>query len=133
MSTPQMVTLGKELFKLKAKKKKLEEDVKVLNAKITEIEAVKLPKLMEDAEVPSFKITGGGTIYLQDQLYVNVLAEDRPKLYEELRATGNGDMIQDWVFPNTLKAFCKEQLGAAKALPTVVKATFIPTAMTRSK
>ena len=129
----KLIALGKELFAKKAKRAKLEDEIKKLNLEIGEIETKTLAKLMEDGEIEKFTVKGRGTVYLSNELYVNVLADDRSKLYDELRAGGNEAMIVDWVFPQTLKAFCKEQLTLGRALPEAVKATYIPTAKTRSK
>lgn len=130
-STNKMVPLGKRLFDLKDRKAALENDLKKVDAEITHITTVELSKIMGDGEIEKFEVKGRGTIYLQDELFVNVLAKDRPALYEALRSSGNADIVKDWVMPGTLKAFCKEQLQGGKPLPAVVKATWVPTARTR--
>lgn len=123
---------GKDLFKLKRQKDKLEEQLKATNLAITQLATGDLAKLMEDSEVDSIKIKGMGTVYLATELYASVNKDDRPKLYAWLRDKGHGDLIQDYVFPQTLTAFAKEQLEKGQALPDVIKATPIPTAKTRS-
>lgn len=131
MDPKSMQELGKKLFFLKGKKDKLEDDLKKVNADITELATVQLAKVMEDGEIEKFTVKGRGTVYLKPELYVNVLADDRTKLYAWLRANGHKDLVKDWVAPQTLKAFCNEQIEEGKPLPDVVKATFIPTAKTR--
>lgn len=131
-----MTELGKHLASLKQRKKELEDDVSKVNAEITRIETVDLPKLMEDNEIDKFSISGVGTVYLSTETYVSVLKDDRPALYEWLREQGHGPLVVDWVFPNTLTAFVKEQNQAAieeggHELPSFVKVTLMPTARIR--
>ena len=135
MANDKMIECGKKLFALKKKKSQIEESLKKVNVEITELATVTLAKLMEDGEVEKFTIAGksGGTIFLGQELYASVLADDRPKLYDWMRNNGCGDLVKDWVFPQTLTAFCKERLGDGKPVPEMVKTTFIPTAKTRSK
>jgi hypothetical protein len=128
----QIIAKGKELFALKAKKAKLEEELKKLNIDIERVAVQELGKLMTDAEVEKVSIKGKGTVYLSDELYASVLKDDRPAMYEWLRKNKCGDIIVDYVFPQTLTAFAKERLQAGKPLPDQLKATYIPTAKTRS-
>lgn len=126
-----ILTLGKELFKAKAEKEKLEEALSAINERIKQLATVDLAKLMEDAGVEKQTIKGLGTIYLGSDFYASVLKEDRPKLYDWMREHGHGDIVQDYVFPQTLTAFMREQLGANNPVPEFVKATHIPVAKTR--
>lgn len=128
----QMQRLGKELFAKKAKKARLEEDLKALNKEIVQIETVDLAKIMQDGEIEKFTIKGKGTVYMADELYTSVLKDDRPKLYAALRASGDEAMITDWVFPQTLNAYIKDRLKNGKSIPDVVKSTWVPTAKTRA-
>jgi hypothetical protein len=128
----QMIEDGKKLFALKNKKTKLSETLTELNKQIVEMET-KLAEKMQDAECDKFNVKGQGTIYVQQKLYTNVLAENRDKLYAWLRANGCGDLVKDWVFPNTLTSLCKERIEAGKPMPdeNIMTATFIPIAATR--
>lgn len=142
-STPKpLAEAAKKLRKLKDDKKKTEDRLTAINKQIVELEQITMPKLMEDNEIDTFKVSGVGTIYLSTEVYASVLKDDRPKLYEWLRENGHGGMITDWVFPNTFTAFVKSQLvdqaenGVTKgnSLPDFVKATKVPTAnLRRSK
>ncbi len=134
MANPQeqIIAKGKELFALKAKKKKIEDALTEINKDITRVSVEELGKLMTDAEVEKITIKGKGTLYLADELYASVLKDDRPALYDWMRKNKHGALIQDYIFPQTLTAFAKEQLGAGKPLPDVLKATYIPTAKTRA-
>ena len=131
-----MTELGKKLAKLKARKKTLEADVTKINIEITKVENVDLPKLMEDTEIDKFSIKGVGTISLGSETYVSVLKDNRPALFKWLREQGHGPLVVDWVFPNTLQAFVKEQLEAASLeggheLPEYIKVTLMPIARIR--
>ena len=134
MANPQekIIEKGKELFALKARKKKLEEQLTNLNKDITRVAVDELGKLMTDAEVEKIPIKGKGTLYLSPELFASVLKDDRPALYEWMRKNKCGDLIQDYVFPQTLTAFAKERLAAGQPLPEVLKASYIPTAKTRA-
>ena len=133
---------GAKLRNLKDRKAIAEEALTQINKEIVEMETVTLPKLMDDNDIPSFKIKGVGTIFLSTEVYASVLKEDRPKLYDWLREHGHGAMVTDWVFPISLTAFVKKQLddqldnglNDGNVLPDFVKATKIPTAnLRRSK
>jgi hypothetical protein len=134
MANPQekIIAKGKELFALKSKKKKLEDQLTQLNKDIERVAVQELGKLMTDAEIEKITIKGKGTVYVSDELFCSVLKDDRPKLYGWLREKGHGALIQDYVFPQTLTAFAKEQLGKGEALPEILKAAYVPTAKTRS-
>jgi hypothetical protein len=134
-----MTTAAKKLRALKDEKEATEAKLKALNKDIVVLETVTLPKLMDDNEMESFKIAGVGTIYTTTETYTNVKKEDRAKLYDWLRDNGHGDMIGDWVFPNTLQAFARRQLedqanyglNDGNKLPDFIKTTLVPTANLR--
>ncbi len=127
----KIVAMGRKLFARKDNKAKLEAELTLVNDQIKELATVELAKLMEDAGVEKTTLAGLGTIYLSQDFFASVNKDDRPALYEWMRANGHGDIITDWVFPQTLTAFCKEMVGKNLPLPECVKAVFIPTAKTR--
>lgn len=127
----RIADLGKKLFDKKKLKAQLEEQVKALEAEIKKIATIDLPKLMEDSGVSKLSLDGYGTLYLSNDFYASVLKDDRPKLYEWMRANGHGDIVQDYVFPQTLTAFAKEQIERNAAMPEVLKFSHVPTAKTR--
>ncbi len=132
MTTNAMTELAKKLRELKTYKKSLDDQTTEINKEIVKLETVDLPKLMEDAEQDSFRVEGVGTVYLQTETYVSVLAGDRERLYEWLEEQGHHDLVVSYVFPQTLKAFVKEQEDANLALPDFVKTTHVPTARIRA-
>jgi hypothetical protein len=133
-----MTEKAKEFRALKDKKEKLEADLKGVNKQIVQVETIDLPKLMEDNDIEKFSIEGVGTVYVETETYVNVLKDDRDALYSWLREQGHGTLVKDWVFPQTLAAFVKEQKNLAveeggHELPEFVKVTEVPTARIRRK
>lgn len=122
-----------EFRALKDRKDAIKEEEKTINKRLKVLTETELPEHMEENEIDKVSIDGVGTIFIQQQLYANVKSDDRETLYDNLRETGNEDLIQDYVFPATLKAFCKEQLSNGKPIPEMVTAHFVPTAMLRRK
>jgi len=129
----KMTEMGQELRTLKDRKEALAEEEKAVNRRIKALTEHELPEYMEDNEIDKITIDGVGTIYIQNNVYASVLSEDREALYMYLRETGNESLVVDYVFPATLKAFCKEQLNNGQPVPAVVKAHYVPTAMLRRK
>jgi hypothetical protein len=127
----KIVAAGRQLFDAKARKDKLETELSEINLVIKELATVTLAKLMEDAGVEKTTLAGLGTIYLSNDFFASVNKDDRPALYTWMRDNGHGDIITDWVFPQTLTAFCKEMTQKNLALPDCVKSVFIPTVRTR--
>jgi len=131
MSNNKLTEFARSLSDLKARKNELEDSLKDVNEQIKTIAENELPRAMEDADIESFRVDGVGTVFLQNKIYVSVLADDREKLYDWLRENGHDDIVKDWVFPQTLTAFAKEQMTEGNPLPDFLKATFIPTAALR--
>lgn len=132
-----MTTLVKELRALKDKKDALEEELKAINKRAKQIQERELPKLMSDAELESFKVTGAGTCYVKQELFVSMLKgegvgdeEDalEPPFYDWARQHAP-DLIKPYIHPARLKSWAKECLENGVALPdNMLKATFVPTA-----
>jgi hypothetical protein len=122
--------LADQLVRLKDRKDSIEEELKKVNAAITTLATIEIPKLMEDMGEEGFKCSAG-TVFLQNKLYTSVLAEQRDALYKWLKKNKLKALIKEHVFPQTLTAFAKERLEKGLALPEQIKATFIPTASIR--
>ncbi len=129
MST--LTNLAKELSELKLQKKDLEARVKTVNKQIIAVAVGKMPELMRELEIPKFVVEDVGTFYLQNQLEVSVLAEDRDEVYAWCRENGHDALIVNYIWPRTLNAWAKDQLTEGQPLPDKMKATFIPTTMLR--
>lgn len=129
----RLAELITEFRNLKDTKEALEDQIKEINKAIKVLAEKLIPEYMEENDIDKTTIAGVGTVHIQQQLYTNVKADDREELYTWLRESGNEDMIKDWVFPQSLKAFCKEQLENGKPIPEMVTAHFVPTAILRRK
>lgn len=129
MST--LTDLAKELADLKSQKTDAEALVKSLNKQIIAVSVGKMPELMAELEIPKFVVEDIGTFYIQQKLEVSVLADDREEVYQWCRDNGHEALIVNYIWPNTLKAWAKDQLTECQPLPDKMKATFIPTTMLR--
>lgn len=134
MPTPQqkMTLLGKKLFELKRERDKAKAMEAKINAEIERISTGPLIELMADADVEKFTIKGFGVIYTHDEFYCTVKKAYRQELHEWLRATGNEELITDYVQPSTLKAFIKDRMarGSTADIPEYIEARHVPTAAT---
>lgn len=129
----KIAELASELRELKSKKEVAEEDLKKINKRIEELQRWKLPELLDLAGLKSTRVDGVGTVYLQGDVDVGLLAEDRERFYEWLSENGNGDLIKEYVHPGTLKSFVKEQFENGLPLPEYVKANpFLKATLRRS-
>lgn len=131
MSENQLTLWARKLRELKDKKAIVEDDLEILNREIEELEKRTLPTYMTDNDIDKISIDGVGTVYLNRDVFVHVRAEDKDKLFEWLRADGNGDIIKEQVAPQTLKALAKARLTEGKALPDFIQAAFVETARIR--
>ena len=125
--------MAHELRSLVDRKEALAEEEKEINKRLKVLKEIELPEYMDENDLEKVTVEGVGTIYIQVQVYANVKKEDNPAFYAWLRETGNEDLITEYVFPATVKAFCKEQLENGKPVPDMVSAHKVPTAMLRRK
>jgi hypothetical protein len=123
--------MAHELYDLRETKAGLEEQVKEINKRLKALTEKEIPEEMDNRELTKFSVAGLGTIYTQAEVYANVKADDRPALYEWLREGGHGELVKDWVFPQSLKAFVKERLENGETFPEFIGATVIETARLR--
>ena len=129
----QLTTLATELRSLVDE---IEEKEGVVSALKTRRDAIKnkdLPEAMETAEIDKFTVDGVGTVFLQTKLYADIAAAERESAYAWLRDNGHGELIKEYVWPQTLNAFCKEQLEKGSELPEFIKASFAQQAQLRRK
>ena len=97
---------------------------KALKARRDGIKNRELPEAMDNAEIDKFSVEGVGTIYLKQMVFSNVRKDDREKFYAWLRENGHEDLVVEYVWPNTQKAFVKEALEDGRELPDFLNATF---------
>ena len=75
-----------------------------------------LPDAMDDEGIEKISYAGIGTVYTQAD--INVSVKDKVSLYRWLEDEGFGDLITDYVFPQTIKAFVKEQIKKGTVMPS---------------
>jgi len=105
----EMFKMADKLKGLDNVKKGLAEDTKAVNKQIEQV-IEGLSKAMIDEEVDNFN-REGITFYLTTNFQASVKAEDKETLYKSLKDYGFGNLIQENVNAQTLKAFVKEQKG----------------------
>lgn len=125
--------VARELADLRQRKEAISEEETNINKRIQHLQTQVLPPMFEALgdKVKSFRIEGLGTLSKSNEAFVFVAADNREKLYADLRASGNGDLITEAVHPGTLRSFVLEQLEQGNALPDVVKVTYQPTVKLR--
>lgn len=121
----------KELRRLKDRKEDLADQTTEVNKAITHIEQQVLPSMMESAGISNFKVPGIGSVSIRNETFVYVAADDRPRLHEELRASGNGSLVTETVNHQTLQSWVKEQLEAGNEVPDAIKLTYAKIAKLR--
>ncbi len=121
----------KELHALKKRKDELEETLKAVDADITWLATIEIPKLFEDGEIEKLTVAGVGTCSVSPKVYAYVLKENEAIFHKWLKKNRHGALIKPYVFPGTLKAFAKEQLEQNRPLPEIIKVTLVPTATIR--
>lgn len=98
--------MADRLQELRDEKEQLELSLKETNALIESVEQ-DLVAAMLTAELDSFK-RNGHTYSLKVDTYASAKADKKPELFEALRANNVGDLVQEQVNANSLRAFVKE-------------------------
>lgn len=104
-----MFKLADLLKELKDEKKRMDTELKDVNASIEETEN-KLSEMMIDTETQSFN-RSGTLFYLNTRLYASAPAEKKQDLFETLKKYGFGSLVVETVNANSLAAFVKEQIA----------------------
>lgn len=128
-----LVALAQQLRDMKDHKEALEAELKQLDADLKKLTTETIPQMMDDMSIEKMTVDGAGTLYQQVEIYAHVKKEDEPAFHAWLRDQGQEDLIRPYVFPQTLKAFAKEQIEAGVELPEWFKAIKVPTARLRRK
>lgn len=102
-------TLAAEMKLLKEQIDALESQRESLQARYDRIRKQLLPDALATAGLTSFKLTGGGQVYLKTAVYVNVPAKRQANFIQWLKLTGNSSLITESVHPKTLAAWYNEQ------------------------
>ena len=98
--------LADTLQELRDAKEHLEASLKETNALIEDIEQ-DLVQAMLTAELDSFK-RNGHTYSLKVDTFASAKAECKDQLFQALRENNAGDLVQEQVNANSLRAFVKE-------------------------
>ena len=100
------VNLIDDLQDLKNQKEELENSLKAVTAEMEEVEKQVIENFIT-AEVDSVK-RNGKTYSLRNDLYTSPIAEEKDNLFQALRNNEAGELIQETVNANSLRAFVKE-------------------------
>jgi len=111
----KVINLAMKMADLKASIDELGEKKKALQKEYDDLRFNQVPDALDEAGVNSINIKGVGTLYTADDL--NVSVPDKQATYEWLSENGFGDIIKPYIFPQTVKAFVKEQINEGNELP----------------
>lgn len=100
------LTLADRLQELRDEKEQLELRTKEVNVEIEIIEQ-QLVEAMITAELDSFK-RNGHSYSLKNETFASAKAETKEELFEALRHNDAGELVQEQVNANSLRAFVKE-------------------------
>lgn len=100
------LTMADRLQELRDEKEQLEISLKETNAMIEAVEQ-DLVAAMVTAELDSFK-RNGHSYSLKVDTFASAKAECKEELFEALRNNDAGDLVQEQVNANSLRAFVKE-------------------------
>lgn len=123
-----LAALAKEYKKFEAKKKKAKDDEEFFSSLVHEIAVKYMPPIMEKLETDDYAVKDVGRIELSTELYISVKKEDKDAFYNALRASGNGALIEDYIFPKRLQAWAKEEYVNGRTVPEQGTITLIPIA-----
>lgn len=107
-----MFELADQLKAAKKRKKELEDEVKVMNAEIENLDK-QLSDLMAEQEVDRFS-RSGSLFYLNSRLYASPKASEKGHMIEALKANGYGGLVTETVNANTLASFAKERMAESE-------------------
>jgi hypothetical protein len=100
------LTLADRLQELRDEKDALDTRTKEVNAELEEIET-QLVDAMVTAELDSFK-RNGHSYSLKNDTFASAKADRKEELFAALRNNDAGDLVQEQVNANSLRAFVKE-------------------------
>lgn len=76
-----------------------------------------VPEAMENEGIEKISIAGIGTVYLQSDMYVSMVAERKEEAYKWLEDMGNGDLIKPTVNSSSLSALIKGMVKDGVEVP----------------
>jgi hypothetical protein len=132
---PQLTAAAEEMEEAKAQVDELEVLIKERKERYKHLADDVVPDLMEKAGLVgrdgkgSFTLRSGASIYLKNEIFVNIKKEDKKGLFAWLRKKRLGSMIKEDIPAQTLKAFCRERLEEDEELPPQVMAHYATSAV----
>ena len=100
------VNLIDDLQDLRNQKEELENSLKAVNAELEEVEKQVIENFV-NSEVDSVK-RNGKTYSLKNETFASAIAEEKDNLFAALRNNEAGELVQETVNANSLRAFVKE-------------------------
>ena len=133
--THDLVQLAIQMGAVQTEKEKAEEIAKAIGKEFDWLRLNAIPAKMDEEGVANIKVTGLGQVKLTGDMYVSVLAENRPKVHEFFRDHNRGDIIAESINASTLKATVKEMFKKGEEIPEdLIKITpFTRASITREK
>ena len=107
MDNSMIFQMADELKALKDEKKKKDDELKELTAKIEELDE-NLSNAMIDSELDKFTHSGS-TFYLKSRLFASAVAGKKEDMINALKNNGAGELVVEQVNANTLSSFIKEE------------------------
>ncbi len=83
-------------------------------------EAMAAAGIVTDTANGSYTLPGGEKVILTNRFYASVKKPDQDGFMDWLREEGHDEIIKESVHPQTLTAFCREQVEAGHPLPPEV-------------
>lgn len=102
------IKLARTMDKVRARKDKLEEELKLVNAEYDVIRIELIPTLFEDKGLENLKIKNLGRVSLTGDIFCRT--SNKTELHDWLRSVGLQDLITEGVNSSTLKAFVKDRM-----------------------
>lgn len=112
-----LLTLAAEMARVQGEIDRLQEAKKELQRMYDTLRITDIPAAMDETGIDKLTLAGIGTLYLSADVRATVYKDTKMEAYQWLEDNGYGDLIQPYVFPQTLKAWAKERLKAGDKLP----------------
>lgn len=132
MSDKALPELVQALIDAREAYKEANARAKELKAEYDRLSIEVLPSAMQEANFDSVSV-GDQVVYLRTDLRANVLSNQRGALAAELREIGEGDIITEYVFPQTLTAWVRDRLDRGEPVPSVIDLSSVTRAVPRKK
>ena len=130
-----LVQLAIQMGAVQVEKEKADDLSKAVGREFDWLRLNAIPAKMDEEGVANIKVTGLGQVKLTGDMYVSVLAENRPAVYEFFRDHNRGNIITESINASTLKATVKDMFKKGEEIPEyIIKVTpFTRASITREK